>query len=126
MSDNNEELTFSFSDDGKEYKVDDLSDEHKLIYNKVMLINRQKNEIVSNANFEVEKLDILAKHYSDLLKEAVEVVIESYDYMNLKDISKISYKLSVCVHGNRVVNGCENCICEFLNSRVEEIETYER
>jgi len=37
-----------------------------------MLVNRQKNEIVSNANFEVEKLDILAKHYSDLLKKAVE------------------------------------------------------
>lgn len=72
MTKENEELTFSFADDGKEYKVDDLSDEHKLIYNKVMLINRQKNEIVSNANFEVEKLDILAKHYSDQLKEAVE------------------------------------------------------
>ena len=54
MTKENEELTFSFADDGKEYKVDDLSDEHKLIYNKVMLVNRQKNEIVSNANFEVE------------------------------------------------------------------------
>jgi len=72
MSDNNEELTFSFSDDDKEYKVSDLSEEHRLVYDKVMLINRQKNEIVSNANFEVEKLDILAKHYSSLLKEAVE------------------------------------------------------
>ncbi len=61
MTKENEELTFSFADDGKEYKVDDLSDEHKLIYNKVMLVNRQKNEIVSNANFEVEKLDILVK-----------------------------------------------------------------
>ena len=72
MSDNNEELTFGFADDDKEYKVSDLSEEHRLVYDKVMLINRQKNEIVSNANFEVEKLDILAKHYSDLLKEAVE------------------------------------------------------
>ena len=69
---NREELTFSFADNGKEYKVDDLSDEHKVLYQKVMLVNRQKNEIVSNANFEVEKLDILAKHYSDQLKEAVE------------------------------------------------------
>ena len=50
---NREELTFSFADDGKEYKVDDLSDEHKLLYQKVILVNRQKNEIVSNANFEV-------------------------------------------------------------------------
>jgi hypothetical protein len=72
MSDNNEELTFTFADDDKEYKVSDLSEEHRLVYDKVMLINRQKNEIVSNANFEVEKLDILAKHYSNLLKEAVE------------------------------------------------------
>ena len=31
MTEENEELTFSFADDGKEYKVDDLSDEHKLI-----------------------------------------------------------------------------------------------
>jgi hypothetical protein len=72
MSDNNEELTFTFADDDKEYKVSDLSEEHRLVYDKVMLINRQKNEIVSNANFEVEKLDILAKHYSNLLKKAVE------------------------------------------------------
>jgi hypothetical protein len=71
MTKENEELTFGFADDDKEYKVNDLSEEHRLVYDKVMLINRQKNEIVSNANFEVEKLDILAKHYSNLLKEAV-------------------------------------------------------
>ena len=72
MTKENEELTFGFADGDKEYKVSDLSEEHRLVYDKVMLINRQKNEIVSNANFEVEKLDILAKHYSNLLKEAVE------------------------------------------------------
>ena len=72
MTKENEELTFGFADDDKEYKVSDLSEEHRLVYDKIMLINRQKNEIVSNANFEVEKLDILAKHYSNLLKEAVE------------------------------------------------------
>ena len=40
MSDDNEELTFGFADDDKEYKVSDLSEEHRLVYDKVMLINR--------------------------------------------------------------------------------------
>jgi ribosomal protein L15 len=66
------ELTFTFDEDGKEYKVEDLSDENKTLYNKVTLVNKQRQEVIGNANFEVEKLEILAKHYSNALKEAVE------------------------------------------------------
>ncbi len=66
------ELTFTFDEDGKEYKVEDLSEENKILYNKVTLVNQQRQEVIANANFEVEKLEILAKHYSSSLKEAVE------------------------------------------------------
>lgn len=72
MSDENKEPTFTFNEDGKEYKVDDLSEENKILYNKVTLVNQQRQEVIANANFEVEKLEILGKHYSNALKEAVE------------------------------------------------------
>ena len=77
MSEKNkkEELTFTFEEDGKEYKVDDLSDENKLLYNKVVLLNNQRRDAlnqIGNLNFEVEKLELLSQHYSNLLKDAVE------------------------------------------------------
>lgn len=72
MSEEKNELTFTFDEDGKEYKVEDLSDEHKILYNKVTLVNQQRQDVIANANFEVEKLEILARHYSNALKEAVE------------------------------------------------------
>lgn len=70
-----EELTFTFEENGKEYKVDDLNDENKLLYNKVVLCNNQRRDLlnqIANLNFEVEKLELLSQHYSNLLKEAVE------------------------------------------------------
>jgi hypothetical protein len=72
MTEEKNELTFTFDEDGKEYKVEDLSDEHKILYNKVTLVNKQRQDVIANANFEVEKLEILARHYSNALKEAVE------------------------------------------------------
>jgi len=77
MSEENkkEELTFTFEEDGQEYKVDDLSDENKLLYNKVVLLNNQRRDAlnqIGNLNFEVEKLELLSQHYSNLLKDAVE------------------------------------------------------
>ena len=77
MSEKNkkEELTFTFEENGKEYKVDDLSDENKLLYNKVVFLNNQRRDTlnqISNLNFEVEKLELLSQHYSNLLKDAVE------------------------------------------------------
>ena len=35
MTEEKNELTFTFDEDGKEYKVEDLSDENKILYNKV-------------------------------------------------------------------------------------------
>ena len=70
-----EELTFTFEDGGTEYKVDDLNDENKLLYNKVVLCNNQRRDLLNqivNLNFEVEKLELLSQHYSNLLKDAVE------------------------------------------------------
>jgi len=77
MSEENkkEELTFTFEEDGQEYKVDDLSDENKLLCNKVVLLNNQRRDSlnqIGNLNFEVEKLELLSQHYSNLLKDAVE------------------------------------------------------
>ena len=72
MTEEKNELTFTFDEDGKEYKVEDLSDENKILYNKVTLVNKQRQDVIANANFEVEKLEILARHYSNALKEAVE------------------------------------------------------
>jgi len=72
MAEENNELTFTFDEDGKEYKVEDLSDENKILYNKVTLVNKQRQDVIANANFEVEKLEILAQHYSNALKDAVE------------------------------------------------------
>jgi hypothetical protein len=42
MTEEKNELTFTFDEDGKEYKVEDLSDENKILYNKVTLVNKQR------------------------------------------------------------------------------------
>ena len=78
MTENKEPITFSFEEGGKEYNLDDLNDDQKLAYNKLMMVDQQKNELVSNANFELEKLDILRMEYQKRLKESVvsESVIE--------------------------------------------------
>lgn len=54
------------------------------------------------------------------LSEAVSCVIESNDYMEIEHKSAVSYKMSICTHGNYVYEGCENCICEFLSKVIEE------
>jgi len=43
-----------------------------LLYNKLAVLEKQKNEFVGNANFEVEKLDILRAEYSRRLRESLE------------------------------------------------------
>lgn len=64
--------TFTFEENGTEYKVDDLSDDNKVVFGKLKLINNQINELTFNANNELEKLNILRQHYGDLLQTAVE------------------------------------------------------
>ena len=56
-------------DVSKQYLVDDMSDEGKVIYNKLAIVQKSKNEILENANFEVEKADILIAHYMQQLKD---------------------------------------------------------
>jgi len=74
-----EPIKFSFEEGGTEYSYDDLTEENKIHYNKLANVERQKNELVGNANFELEKLDILRAEYSKRLQDAVESesVIES-------------------------------------------------
>tara|TARA_R100001463_G_scaffold125979_1_gene183527 strand:+ start:692 stop:940 length:249 start_codon:yes stop_codon:yes gene_type:complete len=67
-----EPIKFSFEEGGTEYEFDKLTDENKLLYNKLATVERQKNEFVGNANFEIEKLDILRAEYARQLKNAVE------------------------------------------------------
>ena len=56
-------------DVSKQYLVDDMSDEGKVIYNKLAIVQKSKNDILANANFEVEKADILIAHYMQQLKD---------------------------------------------------------
>ena len=56
-------------DVSKQYLVDDMTDEGRVIYNKLAIVQKSKNEILANANFEVEKADILIAHYMQQLKD---------------------------------------------------------
>ena len=56
-------------DVSKQYLVDNMSDEGKVIYNKLAIVQKSKNDILANANFEVEKADILIAHYMQQLKD---------------------------------------------------------
>ncbi len=56
-------------DVSKQYLVDDMSEEGKVIYNKLAIVQKSKNDILANANFEVEKADILIAHYMEQLKD---------------------------------------------------------
>ena len=70
MAEANQEpiLTMTENEVVKEYKVNDLSDEARLIYNKLAILQKQNQELVLNANFEVEKNEILQKHYIEQIK----------------------------------------------------------
>ena len=66
-----EPITFSITEDDvtKDYNLDDLSDDGQMVYRKLNLLQGQKNELVTNANFEVEKNEILQAHYLSELKK---------------------------------------------------------
>lgn len=71
--------TFRFSDDGPEYKVDDLSEENKLVFAKVNFLNNQNaklNQEVAETNLRIEANQVLAQALSEKLKEAVEPKVE--------------------------------------------------
>ena len=70
-----DELTFSFNDNGKEHKVEELSDENRLLYNKTVLCNQEIARLqqdIARLQFEIEIKQLAASKYSGELKEAVE------------------------------------------------------
>ena len=56
-------------DVNKQYLIDDMSDEGKVIYNKLAIIQKQKNDMVTNAQFEIEKADVLINYFMAELKD---------------------------------------------------------
>ena len=63
----------------KKYLIDNMSDEGKVIYNKLAIIQKQKNDMVTNAQFEIEKADVLINHYMAELKENLPEEMEAND-----------------------------------------------
>lgn len=65
-----EPITFSITEDDetKDYNLEDLPEEGQMVYRKLNLLQQQKQELVANANFEVEKNDILQAEFLRQLK----------------------------------------------------------
>ena len=65
-----EPITFSITEDDvtKDYNLDDLPEEGQMVYRKLNLLQQQKNDLVANANFEVEKNEVLQAEYLKQLK----------------------------------------------------------
>jgi len=66
-------------DVNKQYLIDDMSDEGKVLYNKLAIIQKQKDELITNANFEIEKADVLINHYMAELKDNLPEEMEVND-----------------------------------------------
>jgi hypothetical protein len=81
-------LTMTENEVVKEYKVNDLSDEARLIYNKLAILQKQNQELVLNANFEVEKNEILQKHYIEQIKVHLPTEEEDENTESKKDSGK--------------------------------------
>ena len=50
------------------YQVSDMNDEAKLLYTKIEILSKESQTIKTNAEFGLEKNDILQKHYLEVLK----------------------------------------------------------
>ena len=81
-------LTITENEVVKEYKVNDLSEEARLIYNKLAILQKQNQELVINANFEVEKNEILQKHYIEQIKVHLPTEEEDENTESKKDSGK--------------------------------------
>jgi len=79
MSEEKKEIeTFSFPGEEEQHDIAGLSEEGKVLLNKVQLTENSKealvaqaNELIANANFEIEKNDILYNNYMEQLREVV-------------------------------------------------------
>ena len=63
----------------KKYLIEDISEEGLLIYNKLAIIQKQKNDMLTNANFEIEKADVLINHFMAELKNNLPEEMEVTD-----------------------------------------------
>ena len=81
-------LTITEDEVAKEYKVNDLSEEGRLIYNKLAILQKQNQELVVNANFEIEKNEILQKHYIEQIKVHLPTEEEDENTESKKDSGK--------------------------------------
>ncbi len=63
----------------KQYLIEDISEEGLLIYNKLAIIQKQKNDMVTNAQFEIEKADVLINHFMAELKNNLPEEMEAID-----------------------------------------------
>ena len=63
----------------KKYLIDDMSEEGKVLFNKLAIIQKQKNDMVTNAQFEIEKADVLINHFMAELKENLPEEMEAID-----------------------------------------------
>ena len=63
----------------KKYLIDDMSEEGKLIFNKLAIIQKQKNDMATNAQFEIEKADVLINHFMAELKDNLPEEMEAND-----------------------------------------------
>ena len=70
----------------------------------------EMNDMLNSVNYREKYLKLV---------EDVRCVIESYDYLDLGEVDGSSYKLSKCIHGEFVYNGCESCITEFLSKAID-------
>ena len=69
MTEKTESATFSFGKDSKEYKVDELNEEQRALFDKFNQANNDVNKFVVQANWELEKLNILKNHFGNTLEQ---------------------------------------------------------
>ena len=63
----------------KKYLIDNMSEEGKVLFNKLAIIQKQKNDMATNAQFEIEKADVLINHFMAELKENLPEEMEAND-----------------------------------------------
>ena len=89
-------------DVNKQYLIDSMSDEGKVIYNKLAIMQKQKNDMLTNANFEIEKADVLINHYMAELKNNLPkkwkklMKMPKVEITNPTDLSKLELHEQIC------------------------------
>jgi hypothetical protein len=72
---NVDERSLTIEKDGEkslEVKFNDLDKESKILFNKVWLIKKEKDNFIADTSFRIEQLGILEKSYLGLLTEKIE------------------------------------------------------